>query len=153
MAGGHQEAIEMMFPAAAEKTFLVSEFAADERIRGYDVPDPIGMGRRSYEETRDLLKASLPGLLEFIRQTTKQPDTDPKTEMSKPSFAIAADHAGFELKQAIANYLSDQGHVVNDFGTDSGESVDYPDFAHPACRRSPAGSPTSASSAATPGSA
>jgi len=134
MAGGHQEAVEMLFPAAAEKTFLVSEFAADERIRGRDVPDPIGMGRHSYEETRDLLKASLPGLLEFIRQTSNQPAQDPPTEMSKPSFAIAADHAGFELKQAIAKHLADLGHSVFDFGTDSTESVDYPDFAHSACR-------------------
>lgn len=43
--------------------------------------------------------------------------------------AIAADHAGFELKQLLAERLSEKGHEVEDLGTDSLESVDYPDFA------------------------
>src|SRR6185312_2017330 len=43
--------------------------------------------------------------------------------------AIGADHAGFEYKQAVAEMLMDA--EVNDFGTYSSESVDYPDFAHP----------------------
>ena len=139
MARGHQDAIEMLYPAAAEKTFLVSEFAADDRVRGQDVPDPIGMGLGTYQQTRDLLKASLPGLLEFLRQTTNNPDTDTNTPMSKPSFALAADHAGFELKQAIASYLAESGHEIADFGTDSSESTDYPDYAHRACRAIAAG--------------
>lgn len=44
---------------------------------------------------------------------------------------IANDHAGFEKKQIIKNFLIESGFIVNDFGTDSSESVDYPDFAHP----------------------
>ena len=44
---------------------------------------------------------------------------------------MASDHAGFELKAALKEYLSAKGYEVLDFGTDSGESVDYPDFAHP----------------------
>jgi ribose 5-phosphate isomerase B len=43
--------------------------------------------------------------------------------------AIAADHAGFELKQRLRDRLSSQGHQVQDFGTDNGESTDYPDYA------------------------
>jgi len=42
---------------------------------------------------------------------------------------IAADHAGFDLKQIIAAYLRHLGHEVIDKGTDSDEPVDYPDFA------------------------
>ncbi|HLG01980.1 MAG TPA: ribose 5-phosphate isomerase B [Bacteroidia bacterium] len=45
--------------------------------------------------------------------------------------AIGADHAGFELKVAIAGHLESSGHHVQDFGTHSADSVDYPDFAHP----------------------
>jgi ribose 5-phosphate isomerase B len=45
--------------------------------------------------------------------------------------AIAADHAGFELKNEILSYLQKQGIKVKDFGTFSQESSDYPDFAHP----------------------
>ncbi len=43
--------------------------------------------------------------------------------------AIAADHAGFEYKQALAAYLAELGHTVLDLGTDSPSPVDYPDFA------------------------
>jgi ribose 5-phosphate isomerase B len=43
--------------------------------------------------------------------------------------ALGADHAGFELKDKIKQHLSGQGFEVHDEGTNSGESVDYPDFA------------------------
>lgn len=45
--------------------------------------------------------------------------------------AIGADHAGFEYKEAIKEQLEALGHEVKDFGTNSPDSVDYPDFAHP----------------------
>ena len=43
--------------------------------------------------------------------------------------AIGADHAGFVLKQSLAEQLRQQGHQVVDLGTINTESVDYPDFA------------------------
>ena len=43
--------------------------------------------------------------------------------------AIGADHAGFVLKQSLVERLREQGHQVDDVGTTSTESVDYPDFA------------------------
>src|ERR1051326_2897964 len=43
--------------------------------------------------------------------------------------ALAADHAGFKVKGAAAAYLRAQGHAVLDFGADSPDSVDYPDYA------------------------
>lgn len=42
--------------------------------------------------------------------------------------AIASDHAGFELKEKIKNYLSENGNQVEDFGCNSEERVDYPDY-------------------------
>jgi RpiB/LacA/LacB family sugar-phosphate isomerase len=42
---------------------------------------------------------------------------------------VGSDHAGFELKQEICQRLQQHGHDVDDVGTDSTESVDYPDFA------------------------
>lgn len=48
--------------------------------------------------------------------------------------AAASDHAGFELKEAVRRHLSDLGHEVVDFGTKSGDSTDYPDYAEPAAR-------------------
>lgn len=46
--------------------------------------------------------------------------------------AIASDHAGFEYKEVIKGYLIANGYEVVDFGADSAESSDYPDFIRPA---------------------
>jgi ribose 5-phosphate isomerase B len=48
----------------------------------------------------------------------------------KEIIPIACDHAGYELKKQVVKHLLDKGFEVKDFGTDSSESVDYPDFAH-----------------------
>lgn len=50
--------------------------------------------------------------------------------MTKITIAIACDHAGFELKSSIKETLVERGFEVLDLGTDSGASVDYPDFGH-----------------------
>lgn len=48
----------------------------------------------------------------------------------KDIIAMACDHAGYELKEAVKQHLAQLGYEVKDFGTNSSESVDYPDFAH-----------------------
>ena len=48
---------------------------------------------------------------------------------SKPRIALGADHAGFRAKETIKKYLEGAGYAVDDVGTWSEESVDYPDFA------------------------
>jgi ribose 5-phosphate isomerase B len=48
--------------------------------------------------------------------------------------AIAADHAGFAHKEKLRKRLAGLGHQVVDFGADSAESCDYPDFAQPVAR-------------------
>lgn len=45
--------------------------------------------------------------------------------------AMCSDHAGFELKSIIQGYLEAQDVEYVDFGTNSADSCDYPDFAHP----------------------
>lgn len=47
--------------------------------------------------------------------------------------AIASDHAGFEIKNYIKEYLLEKKLFIEDFGTDSEKSVDYPDFARKVC--------------------
>ena len=42
--------------------------------------------------------------------------------------ALAADHAGYQLKDELARWLSDQGHQVSDLGTNGPDSVDYPQY-------------------------
>lgn len=49
--------------------------------------------------------------------------------MSAMKIALGADHAGYELKDKIKQHLEQSGIDVRDEGTNSGESVDYPDFA------------------------
>ena len=44
--------------------------------------------------------------------------------------AIAADHGGFSMKEDLKPYLQKQGYLVDDCGTHSSDSVDYPDFAY-----------------------
>jgi ribose 5-phosphate isomerase B len=48
-----------------------------------------------------------------------------------PKIAIGADHAGFELKEKVREWLTRSGFEYKDFGTYLAESSDYPDFAHP----------------------
>jgi len=50
--------------------------------------------------------------------------------MGKPRIAAGCDHAGVEVKNAIVKMLKESGYEVKDFGTNSPDSVDYPDFAH-----------------------
>ena len=44
---------------------------------------------------------------------------------------LACDHAGYQMKEELKVFLSEQGYQVKDFGTNSEESMDYPDVAHP----------------------
>lgn len=50
------------------------------------------------------------------------------------TFAIASDHAGFELKEALKREFEKRGTTMQDFGTTTLESCDYPDFAHAVSR-------------------
>lgn len=50
--------------------------------------------------------------------------------MKEKKIAIASDHAGYILKEKIIKYLINEQYQVKDVGTDSEESVDYPDFGH-----------------------
>jgi len=52
------------------------------------------------------------------------------TPINLMSIGVASDHAGYELKTKVIKHLESKGCVVHDFGTDSAESVDYPDYAH-----------------------
>ncbi len=47
--------------------------------------------------------------------------------------AIGGDHAGFPYKDPLIRMLRKLGHDVHDYGTNSSESVDYPDYIHPLC--------------------
>src|SRR5207302_8517973 len=54
---------------------------------------------------------------------------------TKPRIVIGADHAGYHAKENIKKYLEQAGYAVDDVGTWSEESVDYPDFARAVSER------------------
>jgi glycine hydroxymethyltransferase len=64
MTRSHLDSIFYQYPEAAEKTYLLREF--EPGAASFDIADPIGLGIEAYEEARDTIKNSLPGLLEFI---------------------------------------------------------------------------------------
>jgi ribose 5-phosphate isomerase B len=51
-------------------------------------------------------------------------------DLKKP-IAIGCDHAGFDYKEQLISFLEGKGLAFKDYGTNSKDSVDYPDFAHP----------------------
>lgn len=53
------------------------------------------------------------------------------TILTDKPVALCCDHAGFETKQAVIDYLKSIGAKYEDFGTFTTDSCDYPDFAHP----------------------
>lgn len=48
--------------------------------------------------------------------------------------AVGCDHAAYEFKEKAVKYLKDKGYEVDDYGTFSNESVDYPDYIYPAVK-------------------
>jgi protein-tyrosine-phosphatase len=78
MTRSHLHVLETRFPKHADKFYLVCEFAEipNEGI-GADVPDPIGLGRKAYEETADILDIAIPSIIAYIDQTWKTPEDVP----------------------------------------------------------------------------
>jgi protein-tyrosine-phosphatase len=72
MTQDHLDCLEDRFPAHAEKFYLMCEFVdiPGEGI-GADVPDPIGMGRRAYEEVAGRFDRAIPTILDYIDRTWK----------------------------------------------------------------------------------
>ena len=66
--------------------------------------------------------------IELVRRAPRRGSTATKL------IAIGADHGGFKMKQELKAFLTEAGHRVHDFGTDSEDAVDYPDIAHAVAR-------------------
>lgn len=47
------------------------------------------------------------------------------------NLAIGCDHAGYQLKEQLKEFLKEKGHILKDYGTYSEDRTDYPDYAHP----------------------
>jgi len=134
MTRGHVEGITLLYPQAAEKTFLLREF--DETLGPYekDIADPIGGNLEVYLVCRDQIEQGVAALLKFIDQTSPVAVGARAHEIA-PTVVLGADHAGFTLKEAVRRHLERRGYQVADHGTHGPESVDYPDFAQLVARQ------------------
>jgi ribose 5-phosphate isomerase B len=94
--------------------------------------------------TEDEVRALVGRIVDGVMQSSPPPPgpEGPEATSDTPStgpegggIAIGADHGGFPLKERIAFRLKESGWEVTDCGTDSHESVDYPDYAHAVARK------------------
>ncbi len=126
MTHGHIEMVNLMFPHTAEKTFLLREFDDSLPLHEREISDPIGCSYEIYCQCRDQIREGIDSLLKFIQKNNGliTGSTQPMVEM-----ALGADHAGYGLKKILANYLGEKGIAYADFGCNSEDKADYPDFA------------------------
>jgi glycine hydroxymethyltransferase len=126
MTHSHVDSVNLLFPQAAEKTFLLREF--DETLDEFekDISDPIGGSYETYAYCRDQIEQGIFSMLTFIEQTEQiqAPGTPAKCRI-----ALGSDHAGFQLKEALKGYLEGTQAAVSDMGTSSAEACDYTDYA------------------------
>ena len=128
MTQGHVDAVSMLYPHTAERAFLLREFDETLDVFEKDISDPIGESYEVYASCRDQIEQGIVSMLKFIEHNNPSSVPQSQTE-GRPTFAIGADHAGFELKEALKQYLSERGFRLTDLGTHSVESADYPDYA------------------------
>ena len=125
MTHSHVDSILLLYPQAAEKTFLLREFDDTLDLFEKDISDPIGGSYQVYLHCRDQIEQGIVSLLRFLRQGSQAPVAAVHTT----TVALGADHGGFELKEALKQYLEGRGVPITDFGTTSKDSVDYTDYA------------------------
>ena len=66
--------------------------------------------------------------IELVRRVPRRGSRESK------SVAVGADHGGYAMKEELKTFLAELGHRVRDYGTNSADAVDYPDFAHAVAR-------------------
>jgi ribose 5-phosphate isomerase B len=121
---------EYEVPPGALVTPLARQVALDRKITLIESQSP----------TSDLvLEARTSGIAAPTLNPGQSPTAVAKTLPAaaigtKGTVALAADHGGYELKEILKAFLTEQGYSVSDCGTDSPDSVDYPDFAFAAAQ-------------------
>jgi RpiB/LacA/LacB family sugar-phosphate isomerase len=119
MTYGHLDSMLLLFPSAAEKTFLLREFETDLPVMEREVSDPIGQSQETYRECRDQIRAALPRLLDLVLRSTH--DETRVTALKK--MAIAADTDGTELKEQVRSWLDENGYPFEDLGGCTSEEI------------------------------
>ncbi len=129
MTQSHVESVLMMYPEAADKVYRLRDFDPNLDPYDHDICDPIGGSLEIYQACRDQIKSGIETMLKTLE--TSSSDSSSKTL----KLVLGADHGGFGLKEAIKTHLQTKGYDVDDLGTHSSESTDYPDYARPAAEK------------------
>ncbi|MFL6254151.1 MAG: ribose 5-phosphate isomerase B [Pyrinomonadaceae bacterium] len=118
-------------PARAEKEYERDESSktviTEDDVRGL----PEGARLRVAESARltplaaDIVRERR---IELVRRVPR------RGSRAEKIIAVGADHGGYPLKEELKSFLAELGHRVHDFGTNSTDAVDYPDFAHAVAR-------------------
>jgi RpiB/LacA/LacB family sugar-phosphate isomerase len=132
MTHSHVETVLLLYPHAAEKTFLLREFDETLDLFEKDISDPIGGSYDVYETCRDQIEQGIVSMLRFVEKGGPVGGS--------AAVAIGSDHGGYNLKNALKQHLEEKGVSVVDFGARSPEPSDYPDFAHAVAESVAAGS-------------
>jgi len=134
MTAGHVEAVTALYPHAIEKTLRLLDF--DDSLEHFerDIPDPIGQGIEVYRECCQKIEQGVRAFLRFLESNADITNLH-KKNMKTLRLAIGADHAGYELKETLKSHLAQLGWTVDDLGTNSTESTDYPDYAKAVAKR------------------
>ena len=123
--------IDTVPAAPAASAFTRDESAklviTEDDVRGLDEGAVlrIAEGARLTPLAADIVKEKK---IELVRRVPRS------GSKSSRMIAIGADHGGFKMKEELKGLLVQLGHRVQDFGTNSEEAVDYPDFAHAVAR-------------------
>ncbi len=114
MTRAHQDEVRRRFPEAEGRVFSLGAYAGEP---AEEIEDPIGQGDGRYRETADRIAT-------LLRRAKQRHGW-----LYLQTVGFGSDHAGFGLKRELAAALRHEGVPTLDYGTDSVESCDYPDFA------------------------
>src|SRR5712664_3869859 len=120
MTHSHIDTVMLLYPHAAEKTFLLREFDETLDLFEKDISDPIGGSYDVYLSCRDQIEQGIASLLRFLDQGGP---AGPLAGNRAATIAIGADHGGYDLKESIKQHLEKRGVSVADFGARSKESA------------------------------
>ncbi len=129
MTHSHVDTVTLLYPQAAEKTFLLREF--DDTLDPFekDISDPIGGSYEVYVNCRDQIEQGIASLVRYLTRG-EVVAAGRATTARQWTVALGADHGGYALKESLKQYLQEKGISFGDLGAHTHEpSDDYPDYA------------------------
>ena len=132
MTQQHLREIARNYPQASQRVFLLKSFGTSGQSE--DIPDPIGLPVHVYRQVRDRIDGAISDFILYMMERDRRAAAAPERPFEM-KIAIGSDHAGFDMKEEVKKLLARKNIDIEDVGTFSKESCDYPDFAAEVARR------------------